>query len=489
MASRCAASTDGIRTPRGVPATLMDGEQKPATGAGHGAQCAVKPAPVKGRGRRPPTVATRIARAALPVLLLLLAPARPLAGQVPDARSPVRDSHLGQWLAAVQRHRPPGLGADAVAIASWPEKHLAAIVQALQELSAFLRRAHVQLARTGRSSTFTYDRRPLSATDVQQLLGLSVDEARRGDLSRVVGRGALLHTDIAVAFDALRSPMPSAAPSATATAILVLDGRQQGVVDRGPHWRLARSLLDLLAADSPRLSARRQWYVATAAHMRSRSLLADLVPHLTKARDLYPRDAEILFYSAAMNETMAAPLIQEAVRRIVLPPRVTLDVTDGRTHLEEARSLFRRALESDPGHVEARVRYGRVLGVLGRHEEAAGELERAREESASAPLRYYAALFLGRAQAALGRREAARASFARAVALYPRAQSARLALSSLAHLEGNQAQAAGVLLEALASPQDDPSRDPWWTYFAAERDASDRLLDAWRRIVARWNVE
>jgi tetratricopeptide (TPR) repeat protein len=346
-------------------------------------------------------------------------------------------------------------------------------------------RAHARPERVLRVFTFSYDGRTLIAADVQQLLGLTDDEARRGDVSRLANRGALLHTDIATTLDNLDPVAHSAASTGKPNAVLVLDGRQQGVTDRGPHWRLVRSLLDLIPADSPRIDSRRQWYVAAAAYMQSRSLMADLVPHLNKARQLFPADADILFYSGALNETMAAPFIQQAVRGISLPPGTELDVTDARTHLQAARTFFRRALERSPDRVEAHVRLGRVLGALGRHREAVDELQRALAGPASPLMRYYAALFLGGEQATLGRPDAARVSFDLASALYPRAQSPRLGLSSLARTAGRQADAAEVLLAALAPGRDDdPSRDPWWTYFAARRPEANELLDRWRRTVA-----
>ena len=62
----------------------------------------------------------------------------------------------------------------------------------------------------------------------------------------------------------------------------------------------------------------------TSAYMQSRSLLSDFFPHLVRARQRYPADADILFYTGAMNETMAAPVVQEAVAAISLPPGSSL---------------------------------------------------------------------------------------------------------------------------------------------------------------------
>jgi tetratricopeptide (TPR) repeat protein len=395
---------------------------------------------------------------------------------------------LKTWLAAVTSHAAGTPGAAAVEIAAWPEDRLTAVVADIGELARFLPRAHMRRLRTGQPSTFRYDGRALSVLEVQRLLGLTDDEAHRGDVSRLASRGCLLHTDIAALLGNLDQKTQSTGRSDTPTVLLVLDGRQQGVAERGPHWEVARSLLDLIPADTVHADLKRKWYVAAAAHMQSRTLLAHLVPHMVKARQVLPADPDILFYSAAMNETMTAPWIQQALAGVSMTPGTRLDVTDARTHLQDARTLFRRTLESRPDHVEARVRLGRVLGALGQHEEALHELDLARAGSASRVIRYYAALFLGGEQARRGRAAEARRAYEAASALYPDAQAPRFGLSSLARAAGNQAAAARILLEAAAMDDPDPYRDPWWMYFSARKDEADQLLDQWRRAVPGWGV-
>lgn len=398
--------------------------------------------------------------------------------------APGRHDALMKWRAAVEAHSPGLLGGADIDVAAWPEDRLATVVADIVELARFLGRAHPRPGRRSRALTVSYDGRALTIEEVRQLLGLSEDEAARGDVSGLANRGALLHTDIATALDGLDPRVRSPSAAGQPGAVLVLDGEEQGVSDRGPHWRVARSLLDLIPASTPAANVRRQWYVATAAYLQSRSSLADLVPHMAKARQVLPADAEILFYSGAMHETMAAPFVQEAARRITLPPGMVLDVTSARTHLRAARTFFRRALDAAPGRAEARVRLGRVLGMLGDHREAAVELERALSVPLTPRLEYYASLFLGGEHVRLGRPDAARKSFARASALYPAAQSPRLGLSTVARAAGRRGEAAEVLMGAVTGqhPGDD-SRDPWWTYFAENKEEADRLLAAWRKTI------
>jgi len=98
---------------------------------------------------------------------------------------------------------------------------------------------------------------------------------------------------------------------------------------------------------------------------------------------------------------------------------------------QEAEWSFRKVLKMDPSMVEARVRLGRTLFVLNRTEEARAELEeslhdarRQRHLFAS----YLAALFLGELIEEDGDLEGAISYYREAVALYPRAHTAAVAL-------------------------------------------------------------
>ena len=73
-------------------------------------------------------------------------------------------------------------------------------------------------------------------------------------------------------------------------------------------------------------------------------------------------------------------------------------------------SAVRRVLEIKPDFAEARLRFGRVLGLLGRHSEAVVELRRATANLTETDQVYFATLFLGAEEQALGNREVARAA-------------------------------------------------------------------------------
>jgi tetratricopeptide (TPR) repeat protein len=150
--------------------------------------------------------------------------------------------------------------------------------------------------------------------------------------------------------------------------------------------------------------------------------------------------------------------------------------------LRQAQAFFRQALKIDPGFTEARIRLGRVLELLGRTQEAATELRRAVAGVDDSRLRYCAELFLGQAEQALSRADAAREAFERAATLFPRAQSARLALSQLARQHGDRTGALGAIQQVLSLHGDELNRpDPWWSYLDTHVPDADTLLNQLRK--------
>ena len=97
---------------------------------------------------------------------------------------------------------------------------------------------------------------------------------------------------------------------------------------------------------------------------------------------------------------------------------------------------------------------------------------------------YLAELFLGREEEALERTSEAERHYENAAALYPKAQSPRLALSYLARQSGNLATASrhleGVSRHAPGTNVDDT--DPWWFYYEPHKEDADVLMDQMRQM-------
>lgn len=147
-----------------------------------------------------------------------------------------------------------------------------------------------------------------------------------------------------------------------------------------------------------------------------------------------------------------------------------------------ANESFRRALEIEPGLVEARLRLGRVLALDGKTDEAVREL-RAVASGPSPEARYLAHLFLGRIEDEGGDTEGATAHARAAVALRPRWQSGRLALAVLLRRAGRAEEASAEAARAVVVPDEPSGEDGWLLYNVAAHDRAAAALEALRGMV------
>jgi tetratricopeptide (TPR) repeat protein len=160
------------------------------------------------------------------------------------------------------------------------------------------------------------------------------------------------------------------------------------------------------------------------------------------------------------------------------------EMEDSRGALATAEGQYRRVLEADAEVGEAHLRLGRVLGELGRTDEALHELEWVRQRSGDPGLRYLAFLFQGRIEERIGHPDAAAASYRSALALDPAGQTAHLAL---AHALDGLGDAAGAA-EAVRGAAPEVSRhhdDGWWLYRFGQSHRVGGMFDELRREAAR----
>lgn len=413
------------------------------------------------------------------VLLIFFGVAHPAfsAERPQSVASSERADRLQRWVLSVEQHEPGSLDDLLPPIGTWSRLDLVEMLDDLRRFRTFLRRASG--GNPLRPQTLRFEGHDLTKQALQQLLGLSDQEAASGDLNRVLKRGALLHTDIALNPIAL-GITPAADPQGR-MIIRTSDGRAGGVEFGMIHWELARLLLDAVVPEPGKDEMVRSWYRATAASLHLRRTLAEAGPQLARALVLFPDDGRILFYSGALQETFAAASVQSVVQSTVFRPGLVPAIGSARTHLTQAESFFRQALKIDPGSGEIRVHLANVVGRLGRHQEAAAELRAAIPSITDRPIEYYAQMFLGREEETLGRNGAARDRFERAARLYPRAQSPQLALAQLAWKDADASSAFGIIERLFRIPPRERDReDPWWEYDDAHVRDADKLLEAVR---------
>jgi HEAT repeat protein len=420
------------------------------------------------------------------VLLLYVAAATAVRAQAP------RDDdawlqRLQHWTVAIDRHEDGAIDDVASEVAAWSIAEVQSLLLDVKLLVFVMRhgtdpnefRASLPDKRGGTASVRW---RFISRPAAELLRTLAHDEARRGDANRVLKRGAMLHSDIA---------MLTAAPEAPARGggslrprrlqMHFADGRGLAVTDTTPHWNIARGLLDDVLPSPAQDDMVRHWYQATLAFQQDKEQLD--VGHTERALALFQKDPDILFFGACLHETFATPATHDALRVMSPPSGWRLDVNSSAGELRQAERLFRQTLAEQPDLVEARIRLGRVLGLSGRHGEAVQELRRAIGAATEPLLLYYEHLFIGAELTALDRLDEARSSYERAAALFPLAQSPRLALSLLARRRHDLVKARQALDDVLAALEPDDRDDPWWRYHRAQGRTADARLAALRQLV------
>jgi tetratricopeptide (TPR) repeat protein len=264
----------------------------------------------------------------------------------------------------------------------------------------------------------------------------------------------------------------------------------------GFHWQIARWLLTFASQRPAATDSLRLWYSATTAFMADDQNFPELTPHLSEATRLLPDDALLTFFHGWLHETLASPPVQNhreaAAAGRPMPSRTSrahecdLRRCDRSEELALAERLMTQALERDPQLVQARVRLGHVLAERGRHVQAVDQLHRALDGSLDRVTTFEALLFLGGSQEALGRIELAADAYRRALALFPFAQSARVALSHLHSGQGAHSDAAAAL---RAMPPRDGSAasdrdDPWWTYHLGPGRTSDDTIGRLHALIS-----
>jgi len=413
-----------------------------------------------------------MARGVLAVLLVVSA--LPVRAQV----DPVASRLLSEWVAAVRAHTPGVMDEAVVSIAAWDREELLIARPLIRSLVD-------SMGARWRSRPLRW--RSLSqgeAAAVARLGSFSTTEASANDFFK---RAALLHTDVVLLAQLFPASVPPPKPRSEQTFIereeatgLVIargpDGRFAGFERGNLNWEYARDLLDAVTPAPEGDATVALWYRTITATFAAAYSFGEATIHVEYARRLLPNDPGVLFGDAAIQETLASPRIQDYVRVTRLPNgQGFLFVTSEREHLEQAETLFRRAVQGDPTLAEARVRLARVLSQRGKHDEALSVLKQVPSHR-DGVLTYYAHLIRGDAERALKRYEAAQASYRQALELFPTAQSARLALGHLARLRSDREGAINLLQPTLTAPARREDDDPWWEYHRGDGRNAETLF-------------
>ncbi len=365
-----------------------------------------------------------------------------------------------EWRAAVAAHNAGRMDEAVFTISGWSSKQARDVLVQVKKLAGLL------------MSSRAFALRKMNA---QALLGLTDEEAQKGNANRVLLRGALLHTDIAM----LAAHLVPTAPG-DASELMVIDAYRAGQ-ESGQHWEFARMLLDSVHPVPSSDDRVRQWYVAVAAHMQNTRHWGSATYHLKRAREIFPTEATFLFYSGTLHEYYASPLAQKSK---ITASSMTFDFGSRKQELARARHYFEEAVSAQAGYAEAHLRLGRILGLLGNHPQAINELQSAAGGLTEERLRYYHDLFLGQEQQEVGNMDAARGAFQSAAKLFPMAQSPRLSLSLLLRWSDSFPDALTALARVISPPAGDSrGDDPLWFYDVWQARNADGLISEIRRVI------
>src|SRR5262249_20285432 len=234
-----------------------------------------------------------------------------------------------------------------------------------------------------------------SGPELAALRDLAFAIKDRKETNAIVKPGAILHADVVmlvhpegeIHVNQPRSPLSSQqgrsqAPSTPDRLMLKsMDGRQKSLRDDAIHWDISYALLEQVVPDyegTQVLSSGdikkapddtvRLWYRATTAYLQAKAIYDPY--HHSRGLKAFPNDPDLHFLNGCLHESQADARVQTVMRDLDLPPGVSLSQLSERDELEAAEKAFRRTLEVDPAYYEARIPLGRVLGKLGKHEQA-----------------------------------------------------------------------------------------------------------------------
>lgn len=395
--------------------------------------------------------------------------------------SNARINLLQEWFASLQQHQPGEPDGAFVKVARWSNRELLALrvdigvlfmlvdTPSLQRVTFLPSETLIEWLSSEGLSARSFD---FDGPMLEQMRFLA-QRVRGAGVEMVAKRGVLLHTDAAtLQFDQPQAPDNEQRAKRGPFRIFISDGRLKGISSSPVHLAIARYLTGRVEKDPKPLGWVRDWYIATIASQQSEQQYGS--EHLREALRVLPRDAQLLLLAGGEHEALASPSVQ-LFRAEAKSSNIVVPVGSAKEELNLAERFFKQAIDFDPTLIEARVRLGRVLGLRGRHAQAADHLRVAVKEAADPQLHYYAGLFLGAELVQLNDRAGAREAYERAAGIYPRAPLPRLALAQIAWRDGDLQKMNSSLDGALPGEVDEAA-DPWQAYHVAHgREAALRL--------------
>ena len=235
--------------------------------------------------------------------------------------------------------------------------------------------------------------------------------------------------------------------------------------------RLVEWACPYVRSHTPHNDFDRAWQLAALAALEGGIDSAVLQAHLDHVQAGFGTEPRVILGRAIADEQFGAPaevLTRSVSAANLARARDALARAEGERYRASERAIarFRDAAKIESIAAEATLRMGHVHYRAGRFDTALatwGALEKRIDDPA---LLFLLHLFRGQAYEGYGRIDPARLSYIEALRVSPGAHSATMRLAALAFIHG-RGDDPHPLVDALLR-NDDPRRDPWWSYYAAD---------------------
>lgn len=216
----------------------------------------------------------------------------------------------------------------------------------------------------------------------------------------------------------------------------------------------------------------RAWQLAALSVLEGGIDSHTLGDHVAHAQAVFHDEPRLLLARGVAEEQFNAPseaLVRSENASGLLRAREALARAEGESFRASERAIarYQEAAHDESLAAEALLRAGHVQLRLSRFDAALASWKGVEEQTKDPALLFLLHLFKGIAYEGRARNDAARASYEAALAISPKAHSATMRLSALSFRYGHDDARTASLASALLQ-DDDPRRDPWWSYYAAD---------------------
>lgn len=235
--------------------------------------------------------------------------------------------------------------------------------------------------------------------------------------------------------------------------------------------RLIEWACPYVRAHTPQNDFDRAWQLAALAALEGGIDSPMLHAHLDHVQSGFGSEPRVVLARAIADEQFGAPaevLTRSIASANLARAKEALARAEGERFRASERAIarFREAAKIESIAAEATLRMGHVQYRAGRYDTALATWADLESKTADPALLFLVHLFRGLAYEASDRIGPARDAYIAALRVSPGAHSATMRLAALAFIHG-RGDDPHPLVDALLR-NDDPRRDPWWSYYAAD---------------------